>query len=281
MTERGDKVQDQMISQEDLRTKVVSDVSDSDEVSATVNVLSKTEWQVLIIIPAFNEAQSLGTLLEEVKRCCPWAAILVINDGSTDATSREARLAQVPVADLPVNLGIGGAVQTGLRYADRFGYNLCLQLDGDGQHNPANIQFLLKAMDTQSADAVVGSRFVTNGGYQSTRTRRIGIWCLRWLIKLLSGKTVTDPTSGFRVFGKRAIRFLANDYPQEYPEPEVIFKLLCEKMEVVEVPVEMRKRHAGKSSISGLHSALYMLQVSLAILIDSIRLPCVLRRAKQ
>ena len=171
--------------------------------------------------------------------------------------------------NLPVNLGIGGAVQTGYKYALEKGYDVAVQVDGDGQHDPKYLSNLLKCLIEEKADMVIGSRFIENQGFQSTFMRRIGIVYFTRLIRALTGKTITDPTSGFRMAGRDVIRMFATQYPKDYPEPESIVTLLKNDMKVLEVPVRMKERQGGESSIKMTNSVYYMIKVSLAILVEN------------
>lgn len=230
-----------------------------------------SKLRVLVIIPAHNERESLPHVIAEVRRHAPEWDIAVVDDGSSDDTSEVARGLGVILLRLPVNLGIGGAVQTGLIYGQREGYGMCLQVDGDGQHNPAESVKLVEKLLETGADAAVGSRFLITEGFQSTFARRIGIRVLRAVLGWLTGEPITDPTSGQRALGRRAIELLARDYPQEYPEPEVIYILRRHGLRLIEVPVQMAARQSGESSIRMVHSVLYMLKVLLALFIHATR----------
>lgn len=222
--------------------------------------------RILAVIPAYNESGSLPGVIEAIRRCAPHWDVVVVDDGSTDGTGEAAACCGAIVLRLPVNLGIGGAVQAGLMYADRHRYDACLQIDGDGQHNPADSVRLLDHLFETGADVVIGSRFVNAGGYQSSAARRLGIRALRWMIHCLAGQRVTDPTSGQRAFARRAVLLLARDYPQQYPEPETVYVMLRAGLRLSELPVSMNPRLAGQSSIRPVHSVLYMLKVTVALL---------------
>ncbi len=224
--------------------------------------------KTLIIIPAYNEAKNLVGLLDRLNLVCSEHDLVVINDSSNDNTLAVCADRGVNVIDLPVNLGIGGAVQSGYRYALYNRYDAAVQVDGDGQHNPEYIGTLLSELEN-GADICVGSRFITREGYQSSATRRFAIRYFSCLIRLFSGYRVTDPTSGFRACGRKALRLFATDYPQDYPEPESIVNAARHKLRVVEVPVVMNERREGKSSITRIKSVYYMIKVSLAIIIAS------------
>jgi glycosyltransferase involved in cell wall biosynthesis len=234
-------------------------------------VNQKDDPRVLIVIPAYNEARNLPRVVSGLReRCAKWD-IVVVDDGSWDGTGDIADELGTLVLRLPFNLGIGGAVQTGLKLAALRDYDVCVQVDADGQHTAAATEQLIRALWESGVDAVIGSRFLASSGFRSTRSRRIGIRILRQVIRWLTGKSVTDPTSGHRAFGRNSIACLAAWYPQEYPEPEAVYRLLRDGLRVKEIPVEMHARQHGKSSISGADSVLYMAKVLLAILIHNTR----------
>ncbi len=224
--------------------------------------------KTLIIIPAYNEARNLVGLLDGLNLVCPEYDLVVINDSSDDDTLAVCKERKVNVIDLPVNLGIGGAVQSGYRYALYNRYDAAVQVDGDGQHNPEYISTLLTELES-GADICIGSRFIAREGYQSSATRRFAIRYFSLLIRIFSGCRVTDPTSGFRACGRKALKLFATDYPQDYPEPESIINAAKHRLRVVEVPVVMNERREGKSSITRIKSMYYMIKVSLAIIIAS------------
>lgn len=226
------------------------------------------EPKVLIVIPAYNEADNiLNTVSGVVEHGFDY---VVVNDGSCDTTLDVCRSNGLNVLDLPMNLGIGGAVQAGHKYAQRFGYDIDIQLDGDGQHDPAYLDALVHEV-VSGADLVIGSRFLEKtDGFQSTFMRRVGITWLSAILKLCTGRHVSDPTSGFRACGRRAIDLFCASYPVDYPEPESIAVAIKSGLSVKEVSVEMRERQGGTSSIGGLSSVYYMIKVSLAILIASV-----------
>lgn len=226
------------------------------------------EPKVLIVIPAYNEDDNiLNTVSGVVEHGFDY---IVVNDGSRDTTLDVCRSNGLNVLDLPMNLGIGGAVQAGHKYAQRFGYDIDIQLDGDGQHDPAYLDALVHEV-VSGADLVIGSRFLEKtDGFQSTFMRRVGITWLSAILKLCTGRHVSDPTSGFRACGRRAIDLFCASYPVDYPEPESIAVAIKSGLSVKEVSVEMRERQGGTSSIGGLSSVYYMIKVSLAILIASV-----------
>lgn len=217
--------------------------------------------QLLVIIPAFNEAKSLPQLISELKRELPEADELIVDDGSTDETYEVARRLG-RVIKLPCNLGIGGAVQTGFKYAKHHGYRWCIQVDGDGQHPPGEILKLWKAARAGEANIVAGSRFINKSGFQSTWLRRAGIQWIRGIIKFITHWDITDPTSGFRVMDEKAIAVFAADYPLDYPEPVSIVIAQKRGLTVKEIPVTMRAREAGTSTFAGAKALSYMFRVS-------------------
>ena len=224
--------------------------------------------KVLIIIPAYNEAENISGTLNDLKEQCPWADYLIINDCSTDGTRQILEKLGVEYLDLPINLGIGGGVQTGYRYAMEHGYDIAIQFDGDGQHMAQYISNLIDPIARGQADVVIGSRFIEKQGFQSSAMRRFGIGFLSKLIYLLSGVNVMDATSGFRAVNRKMIAFYAKNYAQDYPEPEAILAAGCAGARICEVPVEMRDRQGGVSSISPAKSVYYMIKVSLALLLS-------------
>ena len=221
----------------------------------------------LVIIPAYNEEQSILTTVQDVLTHAPGFDYVVINDCSRDGTLRVCRENGLNVIDLPVNLGIGGAIQTGYRYAVERGYDAAVQFDGDGQHDARYLQSMADKLEREGLDMVIGSRFITNEGFQSTGLRRFGIHFFKHLIKLLYGATITDATSGMRLCSRRVLEHFAVDYPQDYPEPETVAWLLRHGYRVEETPVIMRERTAGTSSINPGKSVYYMIKVSAAILL--------------
>jgi glycosyltransferase involved in cell wall biosynthesis len=222
--------------------------------------------RVLIIIPAYNEEKNLPKLLLELKEKYPLYDVVVINDCSKDNTVKVCRELNIPVVDLPANLGIGGAVQTGYRYAGYKGFDVAIQVDGDGQHNPAYIGLLVEGIKNGS-NICIGSRFIKHEGFQSSLTRRAGIKFFSNLIRFVTKQNITDPTSGFRACDKKAIKFFTDDYPKDYPEPETIVSASRHNLKITEVPVVMNERKAGKSSITAIKSVYYMIKVSIAIIV--------------
>jgi glycosyltransferase involved in cell wall biosynthesis len=216
--------------------------------------------RVLVVIPCYNEGKSIRGLLEQIRALDESVDTLVVDDGSQDDTSEQARLLSCCVR-LVMNLGIGGAVQTGYRYARENNYDLCIQLDGDGQHPPDQIPVLLAAVRATGANMVIGSRFLSTQGFRSTRVRRIGIRLISATCRRLFGLKVTDPTSGFRLCDRRAISLFAEQYPQDFPEPVSIGYALAAGLKIGEIPVRMIERIHGSSSIAGLKNLAYMIRV--------------------
>ncbi len=230
--------------------------------------LEKTgKVKVLIIIPAYNESESIEGVVGSLMSQAPQYDYLIVNDGSTDNTLHICRKADFSYLDLPINLGIGGAVQAGYVYAYKNGYDIAVQMDGDGQHDIAYLENMLQPILSDEADVVIGSRFLKKEGFQSSHTRRIGIGLLSMLIKLTTGKRIMDVTSGFRAVNRRFIEIYARDYPTDYPEPEAIVTAIMHRGRVLEVPVRMKARESGTSSITLRKSVYYMIKVTLAILI--------------
>lgn len=220
----------------------------------------------LAIIPAFNEEKNIESVIFSLKKYQPDFDIVVINDGSLDQTSLVARRTnQAVVIDLPANVGIGGAVQTGFIYSRRKNYDLAIQIDGDGQHDASEIGKLIEPIIANKADMVIGSRFLAQSKYKGTLWRRLGIKIFSLINLIFLGEKFTDSTSGFRAFSRRAIEILSQEYPDDFPEPEAIFLLKKKGLHVMEVPVSMEARRAGRSSITFFKSIYYMAKVILAI----------------
>lgn len=225
----------------------------------------------LIIIPAYNEAENIVKTVEAIKEKAKGFDYIIINDCSTDRTKNICEENGYNVINLPINLGIGGAVQTGYKYAYNHDYDIAVQVDGDGQHDPLFLEVMAQYLEEHSVDMVIGSRFIEKKGFQSSRARRIGIVFFAQLIKIMTGATITDPTSGLRMVGRNVIELFSNDYPRDYPEPESVVAILRRHMKVIEIPVVMKEREGGVSSISLKKSVYYMIKVTLAILIERIR----------
>lgn len=222
----------------------------------------------LLIIPAYNEEENLPKVAEDIAELIKDA--VVINDGSTDRTSLVARTLGFIVLDHPYNIGIGGAVQTGLKYALTNGYEIAIQFDGDGQHRADQIAGLVEPIVSGEADLVIGSRLL-GGGYKFPLLRRIGIRWFSLMLFVLGRMRCTDPTSGFRCYGKRAIEFFSRCYPEDYPEVESLIYASKAGLRIKEVPALMRQRLSGKSSIGVFQSIYYMVKVTLGVIITSLR----------
>jgi len=231
--------------------------------------------KTLVIIPAYNEAKNLPKLISTLLTY-PQYDYIIVNDGSKDETMKMCKDNGWHVLDLPVNLGIGGAVQTGYKYALMNGYDIAVQVDGDGQHDPACIEKLIEPLIINQADMVIGSRFIDNAGFQSSLIRRIGINIFKVLIFTLSGKKILDATSGFRAINRKVIQLFNISYAIDFPEPESTMLVLRNKQRIVEVPVIMHERQGGTSSISMKKSIYYMIKVSLAILLSAIQTKIIL-----
>jgi len=229
--------------------------------------------RLLVIIPAYNEAGCIAGVVGQARASLPRADVVVVDDGSTDATARLAEQSGAMLLRLPINLGIGGAVQTGYRFAERQGYDAVARLDGDGQHDPAQIGALLEPIRAGRADVVIGSRYLTPGGFRASRARRWGIAFFAALVSRLVGRRFTDVTSGFSAANCEATAFLGEHCPADYPEIEGLVLLCRAGFRVLEVPVTMRARAAGRSSIRAWHVVYYVAKVLLAILVASLRQP--------
>ncbi|HCH97815.1 MAG TPA: glycosyl transferase family 2 [Lachnospiraceae bacterium] len=232
----------------------------------------------LIIIPAYNEAANIEKVINNIVQNYPQYDYVIINDGSTDKTEEVCANAGYQVLNLPINMGIGGAVQTGYRYAKKNNYDAAVQIDGDGQHDVAFLEDMLKLLETGEADVVIGSRFVQKEGFQSSQIRRVGIRFLSILARILTGVQIRDITSGYRVVNRRFIEIYANDYPADYPEPEAMIIAAVHGGIIKEYPVVMRERENGTSSITFKKSVYYMIKVTLAMLVR--RLSFGVRREK-
>lgn len=229
--------------------------------------------RVVALVLAWNEEASLPGLLADLARDCPDWTILVVSDGSTDATARCAREAGAVVIELPFNSGVAAAEQTGFLWARDAGARVVVRLDGDGQHPPSEARKVVDGLLTSGADVAVGSRFLDEGGYRSTRLRRGGIRWLSFLLRVLGGLRISDPTSGLRAFGPRALALLGDVYPDEYPEPESNLLLGRAGLRLVEIPVKMRARDGGHSSLGGWTAIYYPIKVTFALFVEALRRP--------
>lgn len=234
--------------------------------------------KVLVIIPAYNEADIIGQVIQTVQQALPEGTIVVIDDGSADNTYEKAKEIGVIAIKLVINLGIGGAVQTGYLYAFQNDFDFAIQVDGDGQHDPVYLSKILEPLIAGEADLVIGSRYIDKIGFQSTVMRRMGSRYFNSLIRWITGQKITDPTSGFRACNKRVIKEFAISYPKDYPEPESIVYIKRKGYMIYEIPVTMKERPAGLSSIYHYKSLYYMVKVSLAIMIEAFRKPEVIER---
>jgi len=230
------------------------------------------ELRRVAIVPALNEERALPAVIDELRAFDPGLDIVVVDDGSTDGTAAAATAKSVRVLRLPFNLGIGGAVQTGFRFAFENGYDLAVRVDGDGQHDPSQLGRLIAPVLAGEADIAVGSRFAMDAaGYRSSRTRRIGIRLLAAVVSRIVGQRVTDTTSGFQALNRLGIALFARDYPHDYPEVEATVMVFRHRLRLLEVPVTMRERGGGASSITTLRSIYYMIKVLLAIFVGLFR----------
>jgi glycosyltransferase involved in cell wall biosynthesis len=230
--------------------------------------------KIAVVIPAYNEEESIAKVVKSINAVAIDSVQLqavVVNDCSTDRTALIAEQLDCVLLDLPVNLGIGGAVQTGFRYALEHDFDYAVQVDGDGQHPANEIYKLYEALINSNANVAIGSRFIRKEGFQSTGMRRMGINYLKNLIHLLTGRSILDNTSGFRMLDRKALELVYEYYPDEYPEPESIILYLKKGLEIVEVPVTMAERQGGVSSIRYFDQLYYMVKVSLAIIYSYIR----------
>jgi len=224
------------------------------------------------IVPALHEELPVPRVIGEMRAFDPGLVVVVVDDGSADRTAEVAAANGALVLRLPFNLGIGGAVQTGFRFAFEHGFDLAVRVDGDGQHDPAQLARILEPVLRGEADIAVGSRFAAEkGGYRSSRSRRVGIRLLAWIVSRIAGQRVTDTTSGFQALNRRGIALFARDYPHDYPEVEATVMLLRHRLRLQEVPVSMRERGGGSSSITTLRSIYYMAKVLLALFVGLFR----------
>lgn len=221
----------------------------------------------LIIIPAYREAENIEKLVDDIIENYPQYDYVIINDGSKDATRSICQNKGYSFLDLPINLGIGGAVQTGYKYAQRNDYEIAIQIDGDGQHDVSQLVKVIEPIEKGEADIVIGSRFIEKEGFQSSRTRRFGIRFLSGLIFICTGRKIQDVTSGYRAVNRRFIEIYAENYPNDYPEPEAIVAAVMHRGKIKEVPVVMQERQKGTSSIHAWKSVYYMVKVTLAIIV--------------
>lgn len=225
----------------------------------------------LVIIPAYNEEGSIMNTVEDIIKNAPSFDHVVINDQSLDGTRRICEERGYNVVTLSVNSGIGAAVQTGYMYAYRNAYDYAIQIDGDGQHDAQFLEKMADTIEKEKVNMLIGSRFIENEGFQSTGLRRVGIRFFTFLIKALTGETITDPTSGMRMVDRNIMQMFAMEYPKDYPEPETAVTALKRGFTIREIPVEMKARESGKSSISPKRSIYYMIKVPLACIMAALR----------
>lgn len=226
----------------------------------------------LVIVPAYNEEKSIEKVIKEIQKEASEHDILVINDGSGDRTSEIVRgFKSVNIVDLPMNLGIGGAVQTGFIYCWEKSYDICVQVDGDGQHKPSEIKKIEEPIINDEADMVIGSRFLSSSTYKTTFFRRMGIKIFYFANRLFLGEKIKDSTSGFRAYNRKVVEILRKYYPDDYPEPEAIFILKKKGLRIKEVGVDMEERKGGRSSITFFRAIYYMIKVSIGIVIHMLR----------
>jgi glycosyltransferase involved in cell wall biosynthesis len=233
--------------------------------------MTRPAQEAVVIVPAFNEEGCIAGLLDEIRAEAPGMDTVVVNDGSVDGTSAVARERGAVVLDLPCNLGVGGAMQAGFRYAFQRGYASAVRCDGDGQHPPSAIRRLAEAMASNPVDMVVGSRFLGERAYTSTRFRHAGILCLAAVLSLACRKRVTDPTSGFQMVNRPLLHLFSRSYPADYPEPEALALMRRQGYDFMEVAVPFRERREGASSIQGWDTLYYAAKVFLALLVDRAR----------
>lgn len=228
--------------------------------------------RVLVIIPAYNEAESIGGVLDRLRESCPDYDLLVVDDGSTDDTGKVVeRHPGVELVRIPYNVGIGATMQTGYLYAARNGYDIAVQCDADGQHPVNEIPRLIERIEDGTADLVIGSRYVSDTEYRPSFARRVGKSMLSRLVNAIVGGGITDTTSGFRAANRNVTHLFANHYPDDYPEAEALVILHKAGLKAVEIPVDMNARQGGTTSIRPLDAAYYMVKVALAIFIDVFR----------
>jgi glycosyltransferase involved in cell wall biosynthesis len=230
-----------------------------------------SDFRRIAIVPALNEEETVGRVIDEIRAFDPGFDIVVVDDGSVDRTSEVAAERGAYVLKLPFNLGIGGAVQTGYRFAFERGYDLAVQIDGDGQHDPQELPKILEPVLADEADLCVGSRFAGNTVYRSSFARRVGIRIFASVVSAVVRQKVTDTTSGFRAVNRKGISLFAADYPHDYPEVEATVMCVKHRLRLREVPVEMRERGGGSSSITAFRSVYYMTKVLLAIFVGLFR----------
>lgn len=242
-------------------------------------MMHRNNPKIIVIIAAYNEEENIQYVVDDLTKNCPQYDYIVINDGSTDETEKIIKRRHYNYISLPTNLGIGGAIQAGYLYAYKNDYDIAVQIDGDGQHDPKYIDDVIKPIIENKADYVIGSRFIEKNGFKSTFVRRIGINFLSGLIHLLCSLKIKDVTSGFRAVRWQSIKSFAQHYPTDYPEPEAIMDAAMRRERIIEVPVVMRERKHGRSSIRPKQSFYYMIKVTLDIIVC--RISYGIRRSKR
>ena len=229
--------------------------------------------RVLVIVPAYNEEESLSATLDELRRKAPGLDVLVVDDGSRDRTAQVARDCGVPVVRHPVNLGVGGALQTGFRWALRQGYSVGVQLDADGQHDPAYLEVLLEPVLGGTCDVSIGSRYIARSGYRAPLARRLGMLLFSSIVRLTVGQRITDTTSGFRAYGRDVMEICQHDFPKDFPDAPLLIDLARRGFRLSEVPVQMRAREAGRSFYTLTKSLYYPYKNMLASLMVLLKRP--------
>lgn len=227
--------------------------------------------KTLIIIPAYNEDECIKEVVESVYNANKNVDVVVVNDGSTDNTLNKIKETKAICLNLPINLGIGGAVQSGYMYAYLNDYDIAIQLDGDGQHDPKYIDEMINIIEKEKVDMVIGSRFIEDTGFKQSFMRALGNKVLSFEIKLFGNRKIYDTTSGYRAVNKDIIKYFSNNYPYDYPEPDTNLKLILKGKNIKEIPVEMHQRKTGKSFVSPYKSVKYMIKVSLALIVSKLR----------
>lgn len=238
--------------------------------------MNTAKIRLLVCIPCYNEQDAIVTTIKQVEQSIAQmpaikADLLVVNDGSTDKSLENIRSTSATVLNLPINLGIGGAIQTGFLYAHKKGYDIMIQVDGDGQHDASYIPQVVVPVINKLCDVCIGSRFIQKKGFQSSAIRQVGIRWFSILLRILTGLKILDTTSGFRAFNAQAIELSVKEYPDHYPEPEILISYALHKLKVLEVPVVMRQRAYGRSSIGIMDSFFYVFSVTLGIIFRYIR----------
>lgn len=234
---------------------------------SNTNAIVSSPDRVAVIVPAWNESACIAAVVAEIKQHLPACDVVVIDDGSADHTAAAARSAGAIVLELPCNLGVGGAVQAGFRYAWEQGYSCVIRCDGDGQHMPEEMPILLDALREHPVDLVIGSRYLSVKSYRSTPFRYLGILGLSGMLSVICRQRITDPTSGFQALGRELLYFFARQYPSDYPEPEAVALLRRQGYALMEVPVRFRRRETGTSSIGNWSTFYFIIKVFLALVV--------------